>query len=65
MRLAIIDHKDQVIVAWPTPDSAHRDLGDLIAVAVAPHSWQQRKRDRIKQRVKEFCLERQQETVRL
>lgn len=65
MRLAIIDAHDNVLLSWPTVESAHRDIADQFAARLAPRKWQGRKRAKTAAAIRTHLLELQKETIRL
>jgi hypothetical protein len=65
MRLAIIGPENEVILAWPTVESAHADIADQFAAKLAPRRWQGRKRAKTAVAIRAHLLELQKETIRL
>lgn len=66
MRLAIIDERDRVIVAWPTALEAHDDIAGKLAADLDPMlRWRWRKRGKVEQAIRDWLVELQRTVTRL
>ena len=65
--LAIVDRDQKVLLVWPTPADAHRDLADQLAAAVHPGTGrrEEKRRTQLAVQIRAHILELQTQTVNL